>query len=63
MKIKGYDFVIKNLNAEKPNGYKIVETFCASEAMCLKLIDKYCPVPSDKTLIICARTEDEDEED
>lgn len=63
MKIKGYDFVIRDLNTDKVTGYKIVETFCASEEMCLKLIDKYCPLPPNKTLIICARTEDKEDED
>lgn len=62
-KIKGYDFVIRNLESNKLLGDKVVETFCISEDMCLKLIDKYCPLPPNKILTICSITEDEDEED
>lgn len=61
VKIKGYDFVIRNLTGDKVLGCKVVETWCISEEMCIKLMDKYCPLPSNYNLSIAAITEAEDE--
>lgn len=67
MKIKGYDFVIRDLDgnpeSKKVLGDKVVETWCISEEMCLRLIDKYCPLPPGKTLTICLITEGEEYEE
>ena len=60
MNIKGYDFVIRHVTGDKTLGDKKVETWCISQEMCLKLIDKYCPLPPNFNLSICAITEDED---
>lgn len=55
MNIKGYDFIIENAEGLNLN---LVNATCISEEMCLKLIDKYCPIPINMKLVIFAITED-----
>ena len=63
MNITGYDVVIREITEREKNaGHKIVETWNVSEEITLAIINKYFPLPPNKTISICARYEEESDE-